>query len=137
MATFWNNKKKNWFSHETRLFFMHGDVFKDESRNAAAFKMELFATIGSGRVYNQWTVVFVFAYCCSNSTFFTGKIKINWNWPCLEGSIGYNFLFCRHVFTFFQKCWLLSVSLTFSFISKINNKNENWYYFWFHLLGFY
>ena len=49
MATFPNNKKKDWFSHETGLFFVHGEVFKDGSRNSATFKMELFATIGDGR----------------------------------------------------------------------------------------
>ena len=111
MASFQNTKKKDWFPHETGLFFVHGNVFKDGSRNSATFKMELFATIGNGRVYNQWTVVF--ASFCSNSTIFTGKIKIGWKWPCLEGGIRYNFLFCRHVFTFFRKCQLLSVSLTF------------------------
>ena len=52
---------------------MHGGVFKDRSRNSAIFKIELFATIGNGRVYNQWIVVF--AYGCSNLTIFTGKIK--------------------------------------------------------------
>ena len=35
----------------------------------ATFRMELFATIGSGRVYNQWTVVF--ACCCGNTTIIT------------------------------------------------------------------
>ena len=69
-----NNKKKDWFSRKTGLVFVHGNVFKDGSRNSAIFKMELFTTIGNGRVYNQWTVVF--AYCCSNSTIPTDKIKI-------------------------------------------------------------
>ena len=32
---------------------MHGDIFKDGSRNSDTFKMELFATIGNGRVYNN------------------------------------------------------------------------------------
>ena len=135
VATFQSNKKKDWFSHETGLVFVHGNVFKERSRNSATFKMELFATVGNGRVYNQWIVVFT---CfCSNSTIFTGKIKIGWKWPCLEGGIRYNFLFCRHVFTFFRKRQLLSVSLTFCFILKINYKNENWYHCWFHLPGFY
>ena len=53
---------------------MHGDVFKDGSRNSATFKMELFATIGNGKVYNQWIVIFTSG--CNNSTIFTGKIKI-------------------------------------------------------------
>ena len=96
--------------------------------------MELFATIGNGTVYKQWTIVF--ACCCGNSTIFTGKIKIRWKWPCFEGGIRYDFLFCRHVFTFFQKHQLLSVSLTFCFISKSNYKNENWYHCQFHLRGF-
>ena len=41
------------------------------------------------------------------------------------------------VFTFFQKRKLLSVSLTFCFILKIDYKNENWYHCRFHLPGFY
>ena len=53
---------------------MDGDAFKGGSKNFATFKTELFATIGNGRVYNQWTVVF--ACCCSNLTIFGGKIKI-------------------------------------------------------------
>ena len=53
MATFQNNKKKDWFSHETGLVFVHGEVFKDGSRNLAIFKMELFATISNDGAYNQ------------------------------------------------------------------------------------
>ena len=105
-ATFWKNKKKDWFSHQSGLVFVHGDVFKDGSRNSAKFKMELFPAIGNGRACNQWTVLCV--CCCDNSTIFTGKIKIRWKWPCLEGGIRYNFLFYRHVFTFFRKRQLLS-----------------------------
>ena len=74
MAKFRNNKEKHWFSHKTGLVFVHGDVFKNGSRNSTTFKMELFSSIGNGRAYNQWTVVF--AYCCGNSTIFKGKIKI-------------------------------------------------------------
>ena len=97
VAAFWNNKKKDWFSLEAWLVFVHWDAFKDRSRNYPTFKIELRATVSSGRVYNQWAVVFV--YCCGNSTIFTGKIEIRWTWLCLEGSIRYNILFCRHVFT--------------------------------------
>ena len=62
MATF-QNKKKDWFSHKTELVLVYGDgSFKDGSRNSATFKMEFFSTIGNGRVYNQWIVVF--ACCC-------------------------------------------------------------------------
>ena len=133
IASFRNNKKEDWFSHKTRLAFVLGNIFKDGSRNSATFKMELFATIGNGRVYNQWTVIF--ACCCSNLTIFAGKIKIQWKWPCLEGNIRYNFLFGRNVFTFFQKHQLLSISLTFCFISKSSYKNENWYHCEFDLPG--
>ena len=65
---FWKNKKKYWFSHEAGLGSMHGNVFKDGSRNSATFKLKLFPTIGNGRAYNQWTVVF--ACCCGISTIF-------------------------------------------------------------------
>ena len=47
---------------------------KNGSRSSTTFKVELFATIGNGRAYNQWTVVF--ACCCGNSTISTAKIKI-------------------------------------------------------------
>ena len=110
MVTIENNKK-GWFSLKTRLVFVHFNIVKDGSRNSAPFKMELCATICNDRVYNQWMVVF--ACCCSNSTIFTDKIKMEWKWSCLEGGIRYNFLFCRHVFTFLWKSQLLSVLLTF------------------------
>ena len=113
---------------------MYGNVFKDQSRSSATFKMELFAIIGNGRVYNRWTVVF--ACCYSNLTIFTGKIKIRWKQPCFEGGIRYDFLFYRLIFTFLWKRQLLSVSLTFCFISKINNKNQNWYHCQFYSPGF-
>ena len=75
VATFRNNmNKEDWFSNETGLVFVHGDVFQDGPRNSATFKMELFATIDNGRVYNQWTVAFT--CCCGNSTIFAGKIEI-------------------------------------------------------------
>ena len=32
-----------------KLVSVHGEVFKDRSRNSATFKMELFPTIGNGR----------------------------------------------------------------------------------------
>ena len=49
VTSFRNNKKKGWFSQETRLVFVHGKVFKNRSKDSAIFKMELFATIGNGR----------------------------------------------------------------------------------------
>ena len=58
LATYRNKKKKYWFSHKARLGSVHGNIFKDGFRNSATFKMELFATIGNGRAYNQWTAVF-------------------------------------------------------------------------------
>ena len=52
MTIFRNNKKKDEFSHEAGLVFVHGVVFKDGSRNSAIFKMEFFATTGNGTAYN-------------------------------------------------------------------------------------
>ena len=49
MATFQNNKKKDWFSHKTGIVFVYGEVCKGASRNSATIKMELFARIGNGR----------------------------------------------------------------------------------------
>ena len=95
-----NNKKKYWSSHETTLVFVYGDIFKSGSKNSASFKMELFATVDNGRVYNQWTVEL--ACCCGSSSIFIGRIKIGWKLPCLENGIRYDFLFCRHVLHFFE-----------------------------------
>ena len=120
--------------HKTGLVIVHGKVFKDGSNSFAIFKMEPFATIGNGRAYNWCTE---FACCCNNLIIFTGKIKIRCKWSYLEGNIRYTFLFCRHAFTFFWKCWSFSVSLTLCFISKINYKNENRYHCWLHLSRFY
>ena len=134
MVTFWSNNKKDWNSLKIRLVFLHSEVFKGESRNSAIFKMELFAAIGNCGACNQWSL---FACCYGNSTIFNGKIKIGWKWLHLECGIRYIFLFYRHTFTFFfWKHQLLSVSLTFCFISKINYENEDWYHSWFHLPGF-
>ena len=135
MATFQNNKKKDWFSHDTALIFIIHDVFKDRSRNSATFKMELFAKIRNDSVYNQWLVVF--ACCCNNLTIFTGKIKIGWKWSCYLQTCFYIFSKIRQVFPFFRKRQLLSASLTFCFISKTISKNENWYHCRFHLPEFY
>ena len=74
MATFQNNKKKDWFSQETLLVFVHGNIFRDRSQNSASFKMKSSLQLSNGKVYNQWTVVL--AFCCSNLTIFTCKIKI-------------------------------------------------------------
>ena len=49
VITFQNNMKKDWFSYDTGVVFMHGEIFKDKSRNSATFKMELFAIIGNGK----------------------------------------------------------------------------------------
>ena len=67
-------EKKDGFSHETILVFLHGDVFKNGSRNSVTFKMEVFAEVSNGRAYKQLTVVF--ASCCVKSTIFMHKIKI-------------------------------------------------------------
>ena len=47
MATFLNNKKKDWLSNKSGLAFVHGDVFTDGSRISATVKMEVFATVGN------------------------------------------------------------------------------------------
>ena len=49
MTAIQNNKKKDWFSHETRLVSVHGEVFKDGSRNSATFKKGPFATIDNSK----------------------------------------------------------------------------------------
>ena len=119
---------------------MHGDIFKNGSRSSITFKMELFSTVGNSRAYNQWTVVF--ACCCGNSTIFTGKIKIGWKCSSFEGSIRHDFLFCRHVFTFFRMLHWHSVSfwklitkmktgitvdfIFWSFIIRSNHQNMFW-----------
>ena len=46
---FWNDKKKDWFSYETRVAFVCGEVCKGASKNSATFKMELSGTISNSR----------------------------------------------------------------------------------------
>ena len=70
MATFRNNKKKDWFS------------CKNESRSSTTFKMELFATIGNGRACKQWTIAFV--CCCGTRTFLQPKLKSDENGCALK-----------------------------------------------------
>ena len=41
--------EKDWFSQETGLVFMYGEVFKGRSRNSATFKMEFFGAIDNDR----------------------------------------------------------------------------------------
>ena len=85
----------------------------------ATFRMELFVTIGNGRVYNQWTVLF--ACCCCNATIIAGRIKIGWKWPWLEGGIRYDFLFCRNIF--------LKTPITFcssNFLFHFENLLQKW-----------
>ena len=60
---------------------MHGKVFKDGSRNPATIKMELFATVGNGRVYNQWTVIFV---AVVTQPSLQGKLKLDENGHALK-----------------------------------------------------
>ena len=53
-------REKNWFSHKTGPVFVHGNVFKNISKNTVSFKMQLFATFGNGRAYKQLNVVFAY-----------------------------------------------------------------------------
>ena len=96
--------------------------------------MELFAKICNGRVYNQWTV---FACHCGNSTSLQANLKSNENGHALKAASDTISSFADMFFIFFQKCQLLSVSVTFCFILKTNCKNEKWYHCRFHLPGFF
>ena len=126
VATFWKNKKKAWFSHQIGLVFVHGNVFKDRSRNSAKFKMELFAATGNGRTYNQWTAVYA---CCCDNHFYRYIIKVRWKWPCLEGGASDTIsCFINMFLHFFENANFITpitFSLTFCFIWKINYKNGN------------
>ena len=110
MATFPNNKKKDYF-----------------------LCMATFSKMDLGALpYLRWSslqqLVMVWTMdSCGNSIISTAKIKIGWKWLCLEEGIRYDFLFCRHVFTFFWKRQLLFTNILFHF--RNNYKNENWWYF--------
>ena len=45
VAIFRCNKNEDWFTHQTGLVFVYGEVCKGILKNSAKFKMELFATI--------------------------------------------------------------------------------------------
>ena len=112
VATFWNNKKKDWFPHKTELVFMHGHVCKDRSRNSATFKMELLARIGNDRVYNMVYVAAV------TGPSLQAKLKSDENGYVLKLAPDNTHLYiCSKT--------PISVSILFCFISKINYKNEN------------
>ena len=64
VETFRNKEKELVFTQNRTSFCVWRHFQRDRSRNSATFKMELFSTIGNGRVYNQWTIVF--ACCCGN-----------------------------------------------------------------------
>ena len=95
MATFRNNKKKDWFSHETGLVVVHGEVFLDGSRNFALFKMELVAKLVTVGFATKGQCLHVAAVILSS---LLAKLKLNENSHVLKA-----YLFCRHVFTFFRK----------------------------------
>ena len=52
-----SNEKKHWFAQKTRLVFMHGNVFKDKSRNSVTFKMDLLGLTTNGQQYLHVAVV--------------------------------------------------------------------------------
>ena len=85
---------------------MLGNVFKGRSRNSVIIKMELFATIGNGRPYSQWTIVFV--CCCVTQTSLPAKFKLDENGHALKAASDTISCFVDMFFTFFQKCQLLS-----------------------------
>ena len=99
---------------------MHGDVFKDGSRISATFKMELFSKIGNVRVYSQCTV----ALASVTQPFLQAKLRLDRNDHALKAA----FFNCDFLFLQIFENENYFVSLTFCFISKINYKNENWYY---------
>ena len=54
-------EKKDWFSHKTILVFLHGDVFKNGSRNSVTFKMESLqklVMVGLTKNWRQYLQVF-------------------------------------------------------------------------------
>ena len=124
VATFRNNKKKDWFPHKTELVFVHGHICKGRSRNSATFKMEDFARIGNDRVYNR----VYFAVVTQPSLH--AKLKFDENGHVLKAASDKT---CFYIFSKMS----ISVSITFCFISKINYKNGNWYHCRFHLQKFY
>ena len=63
---------------------MHGDLFKNGSRSCNTSKMELFATTGNARAYNQWTVVF--ACYCGNRPYLKAKLKSDENGNALKAA---------------------------------------------------
>ena len=44
-----SNEKKHWFAQKTGLVFMHGNVFKDKSRNSVTFKIDLLGLTTNGQ----------------------------------------------------------------------------------------
>ena len=97
----WDFVLNSHFQFVVCVFNSWTKVFKDGSRNPNTFKMELFAKICNGRVYNQWTV---FACHCGNSTSLQAKLKSNENGHALKAASDTISSFADMFFIFFQKC---------------------------------
>ena len=88
------------------------------------FKMELFEKIGNvGFTVNGQSYSHVAAVTRPS---LQGKLKSDENGRALKAVSDTISCFVDILLHFFEN-QLLSVSLTFRFISKINYKNENWY----------
>ena len=104
---------------------MHGEIFKGGSRNSATFKMEFLATIGNGRnlqrassdgltTNRQYLNVAEVTWISLQA-----KLKTDENGHALKVAPDTISSFVDMFPTFFQKHWLLSVSLSLCFNSKI------------------
>ena len=135
MATFQNNKKKTSFHTKLDYFSCMAKFSMTDSGTLPHLRgsslQQLVAVESSKELHLMCLrpIGVIFASCCGNSNIFSGKIKIGWKWPWLEGGLGY--FFVLETFHFFEN--VNYVSLTFCFISKINYKNENLYHCRFHL----
>ena len=122
MAEFWNYKKKTGFHMKPDYFLCIATYSKTDLGTLPGLRwssLKQLVMVGfttNGQLYLHVAAVTWLSL--------QAKLKSDENGHALKAA--YDF-FCQHTFTFFRKRQLLSVSLTFCFISKINYKNENWY----------
>ena len=109
MATFQNDKKKAWFLHKTRLVFVHGEVFKDRSRNFAIFNYLKWSSLQQLVTLAPKTNGQYLHIAALTGTSLLAKLKSDENGHALKAASDTFSCFLDMLLHFFRKCRLLSV----------------------------
>ena len=123
MATFQNNKKKTSFHTKLDYFSCMAKFSMTDSGTLPHLRgsslQQLVAVESSKELHLMCLrpIGVIFASCCGNSNIFSGKIKIGWKWPWLEGGLGY--FFCFGDVSFFRKRQLCVTNILLHFENQL------------------